>query len=181
VVSPVLRMRVRPPASTEDEQVAELLLGEEQGQILVLLGSDSEALRSGNEALDNVIEKHGEHPLAVYARLAKGVNSQRDFKNLTAEKELLVRDAQPKEAIKLLSAVEQASTEEEGVDNITLNMVMRTLAGAEAQAGHPEKATKVLDRLLEVFGRKGVNPHVMQTIRDQAQATKAAISSGKEK
>lgn len=176
VLSPVLRLRVRPPASKEDERTAELLLGEEQGQILALLGSDSEALRNGNDALDTLLEEHGEHPLAVYARLAKGINAQRDFKYLTADKELHVRQAKPKDSIKLLSAVEEASTGDGGVDNITLNMAMRKLARAEARAGSPEKATKVMDRMVGVFGDKGLNPHVMQTIGDQAEDTKRVIS-----
>jgi hypothetical protein len=177
LISPVLGLRVRAPASKEDERVGELLLGEEQGQILALLGSDCEALRRGNEALDTLLEQHGEHPLAVYARLAKGVNAGRDFKYLTAEKELRIRGAQPKESIEHLSAVELASANDQGVDNITLNMAMRKLAHAEARAGHPDKAAKVMDRMVGIFGDKGLNPQVLQRVRDQAEATKKSISS----
>jgi hypothetical protein len=177
LTSPVLRVRVRAPASREDERVGELLLGEEQGQILALLGSDSEALRRGNEALDTVIEEHGEHPLAVYARLAKGINAGRDFKHLSAEKKLRIRDAQPAESIKHLSAVEVASANNQGVDNITLNMAMRRLAHAEARAGHPDKAAKVMDRMVGIFSDKQLNPQVLQKVRGQAEATKQAIAA----
>jgi hypothetical protein len=177
VISPVLRVRVRAPASAEDEQAGELLLGEEQGQILALLGSDSEVLGRGNEALDTLIEQHGEHPLAVYARLVKGINAGRDFKYLTANKDLRVRAADPKEAIEHLSAVEVASANEKGVDNITLNMAMRRLAHAEARAGHVDKAAKVMDRMVGIFSDKGLNPQVLQKVRNQAELTKEAISA----
>ena len=177
VISPVMRMRVRPPTSTEDEQVGELMMGEEQGQLLALLGSDADSLRRGNEALETVLEEHAKHPLAVYARLAKGVNCQRDFKDLTPDKRIHVREAEAKDAAKLLSAVEQASTGEGGVDNITLNMAMRRQARAEARAGAPVKAAKVMDRMVTVFENKGVNPQVLQKIRLQAEAVKDSIAA----
>jgi hypothetical protein len=180
VISPVLRLRVRPPASREDTDVAELLTGEQQGQLFALLGSDSDALRAGNEALDLILEKHGDHPLAVYARLVKGINAQRDFKDLTAEKELHIRSAKPEESIDLLTPVEQVSAQEEGVDNITLNMVMRTLARAEAKAGRPEQAVEVMDRMVQLFSDKKLNPNVLETISEQAEATKAELTSEEE-
>jgi hypothetical protein len=176
VVSPVMRTRVRPPGSAEDEQVGELMMGEEQGQLLALLGSDSESLRRGREALDTVLEEHGDHPLAVYARLAKGINCQRDYKDLTADKRINVREAESKDAAKLLAAVEQASTGDAGVDNITLNMAMRRQARAEARAGAPAKAAKVMDRMVSLFEQKGVNPHVLQKIRGQAESVKESIA-----
>jgi hypothetical protein len=178
IVSPVLRVRVRPPASAVDERVGELMMGEEQGKLLSLLGSDSEALRRGREALDTVVEEHPDHPLAVYARLAKGINCGRDYKDLTADKRVHVREAEPKEAAKLLSAVEQASAaaDDGGVDNITLNMAMRRHARAEARAGSPVKAAKVLDRMVSIFESKGLNPQVLEKIRTEADATKQSIA-----
>jgi hypothetical protein len=176
VVSPVLRLRVRPPTSRKDAEVAELLTGEQQGQLLYLLGSDSDALRAGNEGLDVLLDKHGGHPLAVYARLVKGINAQRDFKDLTADKELQIRSAKPEESVELLTSVEQASTKVDGVDNITLNMVMQRLAYAEAKAGKPKQAAQVMDRMVKVFSGKGLNPNVLRTIGEQADATKEALA-----
>ena len=178
IVSPVLRVRVRPPASVEDERVGELMMGEEQGKLLALLGSDSVELRHGREALDTVVEEHPDHPLAVYAQLAKGINCGRDYKNLTPDKRLHVREAEPKDAAKLLTAVERASAapDDGGVDNITLNMAMRRHARAEARAGSPAKAAKVMDRMVSIFESKGLNPQVLQKIRMQAEATKESIA-----
>jgi hypothetical protein len=179
IVSPVLRLRVRPPASADDERVGELMMGEEQGKLLALLGSDSEDLRRGRAALDTVVEQHAGHPLAVYAQLAKGINCARDFKDLTPDKRLHVREAEPKDAVKLLAAVEQASAanDDAGVDNITLNMAMRRRARAEARAGSPARAAKVMDRMVSLFESKGLNTQVMLKVRLQAEATKAAIKN----
>jgi len=175
VLSPVLGLRVRPPASRADEQVAELLMGEEQGQLLSLLGSDSSALRSAGESLDTLLDEHADHPLAVYARMAKGINAGRDFKDLTPDKDLRVRSAKPEESIELLSSVEQASTQDGGVDNLTLNMAMRNLARAEARAGNPERGAQAMDRMVGVFRDKGLRPQVLQKVEEQAEETKAAL------
>jgi hypothetical protein len=177
VVSPVLKLRVRPPGTREDVEVAELLGGDQQGKLFTLLGSDAETLADGRDALKTVIEQHGDHRLAVYARLVEGVNAQRDFKDLSAEGVLEIRDAEPEKSIELLKPVEQASIAEEGVDNITLNLAMRTLAKAEAKAGRPEQGVEVLDRMVDVFASKNVNPSVLQTIAEQAEETKTEITS----
>jgi len=174
---PVLRLRVRQPATKEDERVGELLMGEQQGQLLALLGSESAFLASGNDALEDVIEEHGDHPLAAYARLVKGVNAERDFKILTADKQLEIKEARPMESIDMLSAVEEAAVEDELIDNITLNMVMRKHARAEAKAGNVDRAAEVMDRMVNVFERKELNPKVIQRIRQQAEATKASLAA----
>jgi hypothetical protein len=177
VISQVMKLRVRAPASKDDERAGELLLGDEQGQLLALLGSRSESLRGGNEALETLLIEYGEHPFSVYARLAKGVNAQRDFKDLTPDKELTIHPAEPKDSIHLLSAVEKASKGDDGVDNITLNMAMRTQARAEAKAGNLQKADAVLDRMVGIFEKKELNPRVIQHVRDQAEDTKRSIAA----
>ena len=49
IVSPVTELRVRPPVTARDEEVGELLMGDEQGQLLALLGSDSEHLAAATK------------------------------------------------------------------------------------------------------------------------------------
>ena len=93
----------------------------------------------GREAMDTLLEEHPDHRLAVYALLAKGVNAERDFKDLTADKRLRLRKAEPRDAARLLAAVEESSTEDEGVDNITLNMVMRRLARPRPRPATPRR------------------------------------------
>lgn len=178
VTSPDLRLRVRSPLSKADEQVGELLMGSDQGQLLYLLGSDADSLQAGNDAIDELLDEHGDHPLAVYAQMLKGINAGRDFKQLTPDKELEVRDADTKESIELLTQVADASkpAPADGVDDITLNLVMRRLARSEAKAGDLEQADAVLDDMVGVFESRNLKPHVLDSIRAQADRTRAAIA-----
>ncbi|MFE7443399.1 hypothetical protein ACFU7X_23440 [Streptomyces chartreusis] len=173
VLSDVHRVNVRRPLTEADEDVAELMMsGDEQGTIFYLLGSRAESLESGNRALDQVLDRHPEHPLAVYPRMVKGFGVSRDFKDLTPAKELRVRPANTEEGIGQLSKVVESSAGDEGVDNITLGQVMRRLARVEAKAGNPQRAAQVMDEMVEIFDRKNLNPHVMRDIRSQAERTK---------
>ncbi|MBG0828889.1 hypothetical protein HS041_14035 [Planomonospora sp. ID67723] len=175
VVSPVCLIRVRYPVTQDDQQVAELMLGEESGKLLSLLGSDSPCLSSGNDALSEVIERYGEHPLAVYARMAQGINAEREFKDLTADKELKIRQPDTKESIQQLTMVADASARGAGVDNITLNMVMRRLARAQAKQGDLEQATGTIDKMVHTFEAKHLRPAVLDQIRRQAERAKATL------
>lgn len=127
--------------------------------------------------MDTVLERYVDHPLAVYAKLVKGINAQRQFKDLGADKLLRVREPEPEVSIDLLTDVERASVEDEGVDNITLNTAMRTLAMAEAKAGHPDRAREVTERMVSVFQGKSLNPHVLETVRQEAEETAAAVTA----
>ncbi|RSN12881.1 hypothetical protein DMB42_11940 [Nonomuraea sp. WAC 01424] len=173
VVSPPCVVRVRLPVSADDHAVAELMLGEEQGKLFSLLGSDSTALRAGNQALDELLDRYGSHPLAVYARLVKGLNAERGFKALTADRRLHVRPPDPEQGIEHLSRVAR----QDGVDNITLNLVLRRLARAEARQGDLARAEAVMDRMVALFAAKGVNPIVMGQITRQAELTKSALAA----
>lgn len=172
VVSPPCLVRVRYPATDDDHRVAELMLGEDQGKLFSLLGSDSPALRPGNEALEEMIDRFGQHPLSVYARMVKGLNAEREFKTITASKRLRIRPPDPKQGIEQLARVAGAGT----IDNITLNMVMRRWARAEARQGDLPKARAVLGKMVATFQAKGVNPIIMGQIRKQAELTSQALS-----
>jgi hypothetical protein len=177
VISPVLTIRVRMPVTEADVEVGELLLGEEVGKLLYLLGSDAGSLQAGNAAFDLLLDKHGEHPLGVYARMVKGINAERDFKHLTVDKQLQTREARPQESVEHLSSVEKASATDKGVDNVTLNMVMQRLASAEVKAGRPAQATKTMDRMVKLFSAKGLNKFVLETIGEQAAGAKSALAA----
>jgi hypothetical protein len=175
VLSNVIRLRIRPPFSPTDEEVAELFLGDEQGMLLYMLGSDSEFLHSGNEAFDLVLDKYAKHQLAVYARLAKGFNAAREFKTITADYQVTVREPQTDEAIDLLTAVVDASEAEEGVDNITLNQTMQRLAKTQIEAEDKTAARATMDRMVETFREKQFQPHVQAQIEAQAAAITADL------
>jgi hypothetical protein len=174
IVSPIAELRVRPPLTAKDEEVGELMMGDQQGQLLSLLGSDSPHLKAGRDALEEVATKHAKHPLATFARLALGVNDARDFKQITPDKQIVVRAAEPAAAVERLTAVEQASTGDGGVDNITLNFVMRTRARAEAKTDI-KAAEKTLDSMPKVFKARGVKQEIVDRVSEQAAATKAEL------
>ncbi|UWZ83554.1 zinc metalloprotease [Occallatibacter riparius] len=109
VMSNILHLRVRHPVNAADEDVADLLFGDEQGTLLYLNGSDSEFLRKGNERFDDVLDKHANHPLANYVRIVKGVNAARKFKLIDPlAAKLVVRPPDPAASVKMLKlAVDQ--------------------------------------------------------------------------
>lgn len=146
VLSNIITLRVRHPVTAAEEELADLFLGEDQGTLLYLLGSDSEYLSRGNEAFETVLEKHGKHPMAIYARLVKGINAGRSFKTITQGNEIKARDPQAEESVKLLSAVVDASEGEGGLDPISLDMTITHLAKVQRAAGDEKGATTTLKR-----------------------------------
>lgn len=175
VVSPTLSLRVRSPLTAADDSAAELLMADGQGDLLYLLGSDAPGLTGANDAMQELLDRHPKHPLAVYARLVRGVNDERSFKTVEPDKTLTVRSARTGEAARELRSVVAASRGDAGVDNITLNMVIRRIARAEVKAGDMEKATATLDAMPAVFSKKGVKEQVVQVIEAQAEQEKAQL------
>lgn len=171
IISNILTLRVRSPLTQADEDVADLFFGEDQGALFYLLGSDAEELKSGNEAFDLVLDKHAKHPLAVYARLVKGINAGRAFKQVTPDGKIVVRAPETDQSVKLLSAVVDASEAGAGVDNITLNMTMRSLARVQKAAKKEKNAKETMDRMVNIFSKKGLKPNVLKMIQSQAAAT----------
>lgn len=143
------------------------MFGDEQGQVLALLGSASVHLRAGNEAFDEVVSEHGEHPLATYARLAKGVNAARTFRRTTAGKEVLIRDPEPSVSITAPFRVQEATVRGDGVDNITLNFVMRIHARGQALADDIIQAETILDDMPQVFHPAASSPRWSRQFADR--------------
>ncbi|HEX9941356.1 MAG TPA: hypothetical protein VGG03_05020 [Thermoanaerobaculia bacterium] len=179
VISNTLTLRVRSPLDRTEEDIADLYSGHDQGTLFYLLGSDSESLASGNQAFENVIDRHGQHPLAVYAHLARGINAGRNFKTLTKtaeDKELTLRPPQSDQAIEDLRSVVDTSKKGEGVDNITLNMAMRRLARAQENTGDDKGAERTLDELIAFFSELIKHrPHVVRQIRERTDQLKAEV------
>ena len=179
IVSSVASLRIRTPITAAESDIADLYLGDEQGQLFYLLGSDLKTLKSGNDALEEVVDRFPRQPLSVYARLVKGINAERDFKLLEPEKSLSLRMADPTESVKMLTSVVDSSVGERGVDNITLNMTMRHLASAQVKAGDMELASDTLDRMTDVFKKKKLNPLVLNQISAQVALEKRFLNLSK--
>lgn len=143
VMSDILTFRVRYPVTAAEESIAALFMGDEQGTLLYLLGSDDESLRHGNEAFDEVLEKHGKHPMANYVRLIKGINAGRNFKTVSADNQVWVREAQLDESASLLTAVADSRV----LDSVSTQMTLATLADVQTRSGNEAAAKKTLDTL----------------------------------
>ena len=145
VVSDILNIRVAYPVTAAEEDLADLFMGDEQGTLLYLLGSDDESLQRGNAAFDEVLAKYPKHAMATYARLVKGINAGRDFKTISDDREgrLDVRKAQPEASAALLSAVSAAGV----LDAVSAEMSLGKLAQAQTLCGDEAAAAKTLSQL----------------------------------
>jgi len=126
-------------------------------------------LKKGNKAFDTLISDYTEHPLTLYAHLVKGINAGRMFKSISADKTVSIRAPQYKEAVSQLSVVVDKSEKEKGADNITLNMVMMRMAADQKASGDSKAAKETAERMVQIFEKKSLRPHVMQMIESQAK------------
>jgi hypothetical protein len=155
VLSNVASLRIRHPATTEDNEIAELMIGEEQGALFALLGSDADSLSQGNAALDTVIAKHAKHPLATYARFVKGVNAARAFKTVDSAvpSRLRVRKPDLTTSQTLLSAATAGTSR---LDDISKVQGLERLAVAQHASGETAAAaqTRQLSQGLRAASRR---------------------------
>lgn len=102
VLSNVARIDVRPPVTRADHAAADLALGDEQGILMSLVGSDAPQLRRGNEALQTLVERYPRHPVASVPRLVHATNMAREYKAIQIDGSVNVRESHPQEAAAIL-------------------------------------------------------------------------------
>jgi hypothetical protein len=163
---------VRSPHGRDDDDLADLFLGDQQGLLICLRGSDADYLLDGNNAFDEVIDHYGKHPFATYARLVKGFNLARGFKTLSRGGEVRTRHSEPEQAYPFLNPViEAGAAGQPGLNNIALNRAMRCLARGQVAAGDVKGAQKTMRRMVSLFEKKDLKRHVLELIRQQATET----------
>ena len=138
------------------------------GHLLAFMGSDADYLKKGNDALSLVADKYKAHPLAVYAQFAQGVNAQRTFKNLTADKTVEVRDPHFEEGISLLNEVVDKSKAGKGLDNISLNQTMQIVAKAYQREGNDAAAKATVTDIVTHFNKQPIKATVKEQIAIEA-------------
>lgn len=151
VLSEVLTVRVRYPVTAADEELADLFMGEDQGNLLYLLGSDSDYLRNGNDAFIKVVEKYPKSEMSDYARLVLGTNAGRTFKTIADDNinRVNVRQPQAEESAQLLSAVVSSGT----LDPVSTQQTMEHLAAVQSTGGDTKAAKKTRDALAAMSGK----------------------------
>jgi len=145
VFSDIITIRVRYPVTPTEEELAALFMGEEQGTLLYLLGSDDESLQSGNDAFEEVLAKYPKHAMSNYVRMVKGINASRDFKTITEDREtrVSVRPAELEESAKLLTAVADSNI----LDPVSAQMSLSCLAEVQAKTGDEDAVNKTLSKI----------------------------------
>ncbi len=182
IVSNDMWLRVTAPKTEADEAIADLYMGTDQGQLFYFLGSDHESFANAHHAFEQVIEDYGNHPLAVYARLVTGLNDARAFKRLYRDGRRAFQTRAPRleNSIEHLSNVVNACHQNAGVDNITANMVMRTLAQVQKDNGDEKKAAQTLEDMSDYFEVQGLNEPVIEAIDEEITSTYEALKLDRE-
>ncbi len=112
--SEVDRINVCPPRSADEEALAELMLGEDQGMLFFLEGSYSDSLQKGNDAFAEILSRFGDHPLANHVRYVEGMKKRRGFLQVDAQQKLTLKKEDKSGADELLKSVLNAEPSQAG-------------------------------------------------------------------
>jgi hypothetical protein len=156
VVSGTTTTRIWSAAGDEDSAVAELMLGEDVGMVMTLLGSDAPSMAGGMAAMREIVEEHEDHPMAVYARLALGMNAARPFTAVEADGSVRERPRDLDRADALLRPAIDASRGDAGLDDLSLLQVMGYLAAGHAAEGDETGAGDLLADAGRIAADKGL-------------------------
>jgi hypothetical protein len=168
IVSDTISLRVKSPVTAKDDEIAEIMLQEEVGYLLAFRGSDASYLQKGNDALGQLIDKYKESMMSVYAQYVTGVNAQRSFKMITTDKKITMRDPNYKLGDALLIDVIEKSKGKGGLDNISLNQAMQTLALSYQREGNKKAAEETVKDIVTHFNKQPIKEHVKEKIRRES-------------
>ncbi|MDH5434133.1 MAG: hypothetical protein OEY19_09315 [Gammaproteobacteria bacterium] len=109
------RINVRAPQTMDDERMAELMLGDEQGMLFFLEGSDSEFLAKGNDAFEEMKDRFTDHAMTNYVRVIDGLKASRSFVQIDAENKIQVKKEDVTTSKKLLTSIVKKQPEQLGI------------------------------------------------------------------
>jgi hypothetical protein len=168
IVSDTLSIRVSNPVTAEDNELAMIMLNDDVGYLLCLMGSDAPYLQKANDLLDVLLsDKYKDHPLAVYVQFIKGVNALRTFKTITTEKRVEIRKPNFDWGQAMLKTVIGKSKSGQGLDNITNHLAMHMLAKSYQRAGNQQAAEGVVKDINAHFNGLKLKQHVKDQIGRQ--------------
>jgi hypothetical protein len=105
-LSNAIDVRILPPATPVDRSIDRLVAGDAKvATLMSVMGSDAPELEEADVKLQEIIERYPTHPAAAAARLVRGTNLARAFKQLTDDNTLTSRPAEPRQAAGLIGAV----------------------------------------------------------------------------
>jgi hypothetical protein len=149
----------------EDEQIGKKFFTHEAGMALYLKGSDSKFLKNGMDTLRSMSEKYEESPVGAQITTALAKNLSRPFHRIINGKVVRVRQAKPREVIKLIDkSLKQQQRDDKTLQNITYEDVVVLKANQLAKIGEKEKARLELVELAKYLKPRGVKPVVINRI-----------------
>ncbi len=166
ITSEPATMRVWGPTGDEDATVAELMLGEDVGMVMTLLGSDSPSLAGGMAAMQEIAEEHEGSPMAVYARLALGMNAARPYTAVEPDGSVRERPRDMDRADALLTPTIDASRGDEGLDDLSLVQVVAYLSHSHAEEGNEARARELREDAGRLASEKGIPPAGLDMLRE---------------
>ncbi|MCS7481111.1 hypothetical protein ACFFQW_06045 [Umezawaea endophytica] len=164
IVSNATSVRIAAPRTEQSEQVADLLLTDQAGMALTLLGSDSRYLAEGTRALETVASDYGDHPAALYAKLALGINAARPYTEVLENGEVRTRERDLGRGENLLRQVVDASRGDEGVDNLTVYQALAYLSDAYRGEGDENRAQALKEDARQLAESKNEPVSVLRSL-----------------
>lgn len=167
VLSNIAKVRIGGPHDDRDERVADLMLKDQTGMVLTLLGSDSGYLREGTEALRTIQTEYADHSNAVYARLALGMSAARLFTGVRPDGSVGIRNRNLQEADTLLREAVDASRGTEGLDDLTVFQALAYLAKQHAAEDDQFGARSLRQEALGLAREKNAPAAVLESIQTE--------------
>ena len=168
IASNILPIIIQNSDNQHDREISSKLIGQEQGLLFCLQGSDSTFLAKGNTKLDQIIQNYPDNPLSIYPKLIKGLNLCTAFKVVNQDSSVSIREQQNEEGIQcLLEVIEKFGNNNIGLDNITLKNTCKFLIMQYKTLNKNEEIVKLNDRILKIFENRINNKQILETIKKQ--------------
>lgn len=186
VVSNALPLRVAPPASRDEEIVAQDFFGDDVGRIVAFDGSRH--LARGNDTLREVVQRLAKRRVALHAALALGEGVARPSKQLVPDPKaplgmgFVAVDADEKEARALLDKAlkENAGAMVESLGHIDFRWYADRFSDWLAARGDAAAGYVVQDVLLKTFAKRVVRGRkVLGTVLAAIEARRDALAAGR--
>jgi hypothetical protein len=183
IVSAPLQLRIEPPASREEEFLAQDLFTEDAGRVLAVGGSRSEPLERGNAVLHELAERLPDRRVALHARYVLGNVLQSPYKALVVDTDAArpiaveERPPNPDEAREFITTAlgSKPTIAAESFGHIEFNELLDGFSRWLEAEGDAPAAGEALDLLYETLSArvvrgKPIRPEVLDRIerrRDQ--------------
>lgn len=187
VVSNAMRLRIGPPASRDEEFVAQDFFSDEVGRIVAFDGSRQ--LVAGNDTLREVVQRLAKRRVALHAALALGEGVARPSKQLVPDAKaplgigFVALDADEKDARALLGEAlrDNAETMIESLGHIDYRWYVDRFSDWLAAQGDLAAGYAVQDVLLKTFTERTVRGRkVLNSVLKEIEARRDALApSGK--